>query len=244
MTKVRFRPCIIIPVYNHEHIIASMIERLHAMSLFCIVINDGSNKSCSETLSKIASSMSNVILRSFDNNQGKGQAVIEGMNIAYKEGWTHALQIDADGQFSLDQIDKFISIASIHRGDVVAGHRSYKDMSFGRRYGRLITDTLVALYTFSFNIKDPMCGYRLYPIKDTIALIKSIDIGKRMDFDTDIIVRLYWKGLSIKHVPVPVVYSKSIHSNFRYFSDNIRMVWMHLGLLKSTLMHLFIKLTK
>ncbi|MBN9931448.1 hypothetical protein HZD82_24645, partial [Pantoea agglomerans] len=39
---------------------------------------------------------------------------------------------------------------------------------------------------------DSMCGFRVYPLAATLALCDRRAIGQRMDFDTEIMVRLYW----------------------------------------------------
>ena len=54
---------------------------------------------------------------------------------------------------------------------------------------------LVWVHTLSRQIADAMCGFRLYPIAPAVALDDRVRIGRRMEFDTDIIVRLFWAGV-------------------------------------------------
>ena len=48
-----------------------------------------------------------------------------------------------------------------------------------------------------------------------------------MDFDTDILVRLYHHGLEVRHVTIDVEYDATIVSHFRMLSDNVRISIMH-----------------
>jgi hypothetical protein len=72
-----------------------------------------------------------------------------------------------------------------------------------------------------------MCGYRLYPLEPTLAVMQRFNIGKRMDFDTDMIVKCYWQGLEVYHVPTNIVYSEDIDSHFDLWRDNLRITRMH-----------------
>ncbi len=48
-----------------------------------------------------------------------------------------------------------------------------------------------------------------------------------MDFDIEILVRLYWAAVPIGFLPVEVVYPAGNVSNFRMLGDNIAISWMH-----------------
>src|SRR5690606_41898889 len=61
-------------------------------------------------------------------------------------------------------------------------------------------------------------------------------IGARMDFDTDILVRLYWEGAPVRNIPTHIVYQADIASHFDILRDNLRIIRMHtrlpLGMLR------------
>jgi hypothetical protein len=48
-------------------------------------------------------------------------------------------------------------------------------------------------------------------------------MGRRMDFDTEIMVRLFWRGVPPIMVPVRVTYPAENHSNFDLVTDNARI---------------------
>lgn len=231
MDQLTFKPCAIIPVYNHQQKIAQVLLRLHEFSLPCILIDDGSNTECAQVLDQLTQSYPWINLIRLEKNSGKGAAVCTGLEFAYSRNYTHALQVDADAQHDLDDVPRFLAYGQQYPEAVISGWRSYQEMPLGRRSGRKLTDFLVCVNTLSCAIKDSMCGYRLYPLAATKLLLSRSNIGRHMDFDTDIIVRLYWQGLSVKNILTRVLYHDDVPSHFHMIMDNIRITWMHTRLL-------------
>lgn len=221
-----FKPCIIIPAYNHHQHIQTVIDGL-GPDMPCLIIDDGSSSPCRETLQEIAHNRPWVELIRLEQNQGKGIAVTTGLRHAYHQGFSHALQIDADGQHDTNDLPRFLAIARSHPQAVIAGVRSYQEMPSKRRYGRMVTDFWVWINTLSFTIKDSMCGYRLYPLAETMSLISDTEVGRRMDFDTDILVRLYWRGVAIEQLETRIQYHPDSTSHFDLLQDNLRISKMH-----------------
>jgi hypothetical protein len=147
------------------------------------------------------------------------------LRAALQEGYTHALQIDADGQHALADIPKFIEAARANPTTVVCGKPVFSaDMPNSRRYGRYLTHFMVWLNTLSFDIPDSMCGFRVYPLKRVVGLIDSQRLGSRMDFDVEVLVRLHWQGQQMQWIDTPVSYPMDGVSHFRLVLDNARMV--------------------
>jgi len=99
-----------------------------------------------------------------------------------------------------------------------------------RYYGRYLTHAMVWLETLSFDIIDSMCGFRLYPLKATLELADQQHIGPRMDFDSEIIVRLHWRQVPMRWLDTRVSYPIDGVSHFRMFLDNVRMTALHIRL--------------
>lgn len=222
-----FKPCVVIPVYNHPHKIAGLVARLLEYGLPCFLVDDGSNASCARVLDTIAAANPSVQLLRLPQNSGKGVAVCRGLIAAHNQGFTHALQVDADGQHDLNDVPEFIDSAARNARAIISGWRSYEAMPAARRSGRKLTDFWVCVNTLSRSIKDSMCGYRLYPLAPTVQLLARRKIGARMDFDTDILVRLYWQGLRVENIPTQILYQDDIPSHFDIIKDNVRISWMH-----------------
>jgi glycosyltransferase involved in cell wall biosynthesis len=237
-TPSAFAPCVVIPVYNHEGAIASVVHSVRACLVHVFLVDDGSDAGCAGELERLAH-LPEVTLIRHPRNQGKGAAVCTGMRAALAAGYTHALQVDADGQHTLADVPQFIEAARSSPQAVICGYPVF-DASIPkvRLYGRYLTHAMVWLQTLSFEIKDSMCGFRLYPLPAVAKLMQRSSIGPRMDFDTDILVKLYWQGVPLRWLPTRVRYPIDGVSHFRMVLDNLRMTTMHVRLLGGMLLRL------
>ena len=52
-------------------------------------------------------------------------------------------------------------------------------------------------------------------------------MGLRMQFDIEIMVKMYWDGVDLQFVPVSVSYPDEGLSHFRLLHDNVRISLMH-----------------
>ena len=96
-----------------------------------------------------------------------------------------------------------------------------------RYYGRYATHALVWLNTWSLAIRDSMCGFRIYPLRACIELSERSRLGQRMDFDTDVMVRLFWAGVPVRFTSVRVTYPAGGVSHFDVLRDNLLLSLMH-----------------
>jgi hypothetical protein len=97
----------------------------------------------------------------------------------------------------------------------------------GRLYGRYATHVWIWINTLSFEIRDSMCGFRVYPLAPTLALIDSVRIGERMDFDCEVLVRMHWRGVRVRNRPTKVTYPMDGVSHFNVLRDTLRISRMH-----------------
>lgn len=216
----------IIPHYNHSATVAGVVQALHDAGLPVLVVDDGSDAAHHDVLQHLENE--NVRVLYLPQNGGKGSAMAAGMRQAAAQGYSHALQIDADGQHDTADIPRFLTTARAHPQALVCGKPVYgADAPKARLYGRKITNFWNALHSGSREIHDGMCGFRLYPLDAALAVINEEHIGKRMDFDTDILIRLYWRGVPLIWIDTAVRYHADGISHFRAFADNLRISRMH-----------------
>jgi predicted LPLAT superfamily acyltransferase len=228
LEHLMIKPCVVIPVYNHEATIGDMVNAVLAQNLPCILVDDGSSAVCARVLDQLATKSDQIILLRHVNNCGKGAAVLTGFKYAAATGYSHALQIDADGQHCVADIPGFLACAAANPEAVIVGCPQY-DASVPklRLYARYLTHVWVWINTLSFSIKDSMCGFRVYPLASCMALAQQIKLPERMAFDTDVLVRLYWHGVKIINVPTRVGYPRDGVSHFRLLQDNVFIARMH-----------------
>lgn len=222
-----FRPVAVIPVYNHGEAVGAVAAHVRAGGLHCILVDDGSSPDCAAVLQALAQAPDVTLVR-LALNQGKGGAMMAGLGAAAKSGYSHALQIDADGQHDADDIPKFLARAAAEPAAVICGVPVYDDsVPMGRLVGRYATHVWVWINSLSLEIRDSMCGFRVYPLAPVIQLLDEVRLGRRMDFDPEVLVRLHWRGVRIVSVPTRVTYPQDGLSHFRLGLDNWLITKMH-----------------
>jgi hypothetical protein len=75
-----------------------------------------------------------------------------------------------------------------------------------------------------------MCGFRVYPVAELVRLLDEERPGSRMDFDIEVLVRLHWRGVSMRWLDTRVGYPQDGISHFRLGLDNLLISRMHLRL--------------
>jgi glycosyltransferase involved in cell wall biosynthesis len=199
-----------------------------AYHLPCILVDDGSKPSCAEVIQNLTRLYPTVDSIRLDNNQGKGKAVKTGILWAQQNGFSHAVQIDADGQHDLNDLEKFFAAARKAPDAVIIGQPIFNDsIPKLRYYARYLTHIWVYINTLSLRIPDSMCGYRVYPVARCAQLIQSITLEDRMAFDIEILVRLDWLGVPMVPIPTRVDYPEDGLSHFKGFDDNVRISLTH-----------------
>ncbi len=229
--------CLAIPHYNHARLLAKLLPRLVEKSYFCIVVDDGSDKEqLSLLLETIEKYKNNVHLVSHTYNRGKGAAVITASYIARTLGYSHLIQIDADGQHEINDIETFINFSKTSPETIISGKPVFDEsVPKIRLYGRKVTDFWVAIETLSFKIKDSLCGFRVYPLNSFEKLLDHFYIGARMDFDTDVLVKAVWLDIPIHFIDTKVIYPEDGVSHFNYLRDNKLLIKLHTRLMLGVL---------
>ena len=230
----------VIPVYNHGDAVGGVVQAIRAQGLPVLLVDDGSDSVCAAVLDALAAQDPRSIhLVRLPVNQGKGGAVMAGLRAAFAQGWTHALQIDADGQHDVADIPKFAAAAGAHPRHFICGCPIYdSSVPKARLYGRYATHVWVWINTLSMTVRDSMCGFRVYPLAAVVPLIDGVHIGRRMDFDVEVAVRLVWRGVPVINQPTQVRYPAGGVSHFRALQDNLLISWMHARLFFGMLLRL------
>lgn len=230
--------CVVIPFYNHPDAIGPVVNQLLPYDLNIIIVDDGSDAQSKQSLLSLLQPPK-VTFATRLLNGGKGAAVITGMREALKEGYTHVLQVDADGQHDLTKILDLIKLSEQYPKRIISGMPVYdKSVPTSRKLWRYATHILVWIHTLSLEIKDSMCGFRIYPLREALRVIDARDeFGQRMDFDIEILVRAYWADLHTIQLPVGVRYPLDGVSHFQLFNDNFLITKLHIRLFFGMLMN-------
>lgn len=222
-----FRPCILVPTYDNPETLEHVVRRAREHLADVVVVDDGSGPEGRAACRALADAgLAHVFHR--EQNGGKGAAVKTGFVRARELGYTHALQVDADGQHELSDVPRFLEVARAHPDALVLGAPVFDETApAARQVGRRITIFWVNIETGGPVIADPMCGFRVYPLAAASAVAVPSDM---MDFDPEIAVRLVWHGVPVINLPTRVRYVSEGEggvSHFRLFRDNFLIGWMH-----------------
>ncbi len=203
---------LIMPAFNEERGIASVIERTFTvagdlaklgMSFELLVVDDGS----SDQTARVVEGYRSVRLVRHATNRGYGAAI--------KTGFRHARGsylafIDADGTYPPESLPDLCRAALEQNADLVIGSRmsgAHSDMPPLRRVGNLAYSGLLSLIGNTV-VRDTTSGMRLLR-KEALPQLYPLPDG--LDFTPAMSTRAIHESLKIVEVPIP--YSERVGSS-------------------------------
>ena len=210
---------VIVPTYNNNGTIASVINDLKGYASDIMIVNDGSTDNTLEILNSIEG----IQIQSYPINKGKGYALKYGLGKAYEQGFRYAITIDADGQHFADDLPVFIKRIEEAPDSLLIGARNLNadNMPGKNTFANRFSNFWYKVETGQ-TLADTQSGYRLYPL-DKIQNIYFVTT--RYEFEVEIIVRAAWRGVNVENVPIKVYYPpvEERVSHFRPFKDFFRI---------------------
>lgn len=177
-------------------------------SIKVVVIDDGSTD---ETAKLAIQAGAKVI--SFSHNKGLGAAFGQGIRSALKMGADIIVNIDGDGQFNTEDIQKLIKPVIDGQADMVTASR-FADpnliprMPWIKRWGNARVANIINKLA-GVNLKDVSCGFRAYSRN---AALRATLLGVHT-YTHEIILDLAFRGMRIIEVPVEVVGEREFGSS-------------------------------
>lgn len=225
------KPCLAIPIFDHGETIRGVVDALAPLELPCLIVDDGSGPSTRERLAELESRHAWVRIEHHQRNRGRGAALQTAYRLAQRGGFSHVVQLDADGQHDAADVPHFLDAAQRDPHSLVLGEPVFDDtIPKVRYYGRKLSQVIVWAETLSRVVHDPLCGFRCIPLDATVQLLDHARMGDRMDFDPELVVRLVRAGVPVVNVPTAVHYPAGGISHFRMVEDNVRIAWAYLRL--------------
>ena len=231
------RICLCIAVYDNPKSIVSVIEASLTQTSFpLIVVDDGSEQAVLELVKSsviIQSALSESVCRILrhETNQGKGTALMTGFREARSLGFNFVLTLDGDGQHYPAECHPMLAGAVHTQEEIIIGARvaGMESSPVISRLGRNLSDFWIWCATGQ-KVFDSQSGMRLYPLD---PIIEFLPIGKRFEFEMEVLLYLLWNGVKCRSVPVRVFYSLPGQrvSHFHKVFDNFRIVLMNLRLI-------------
>jgi len=210
--------CVIIPTYNNEKTLDKVVSDVLLVCSDVIIVNDGSTDKTSEILETY---IGNVSILTHSRNKGKGKSLRDAFNFAINKGFEYAITIDSDGQHYPEDIRLFIDKIGLNPNSIIVGARDMtqdgvpKKSSFGNKFSNFWfwVETGISL-------ADTQTGFRLYPLNKMKGMRF---VTNKFEFEIEVIVRMAWKGVQVKEIPIRVKYDETRVSHFRPFKDFTRI---------------------
>lgn len=233
---------VLIPSYNPGPGVVATVLGARAQWSPVWVVVDGSTDGTDKLLQNMAANDPGLTVLVLPRNQGKGSAVLAGIEAAAAQGFTHALTMDSDGQHPAELISTFMAASQAAPDAMVLGKPVFGAEAPALRVnGRKVSNGWANLETLWMGVGDSLYGFRVYPIAPLARIMRSNLFMRRFDFDPEAVVRLCWAGVRPINIDAPVRYLSAEEggvSHFKYLRDNVLLTWMHTRLFLGFLMRL------
>ncbi len=215
---------IIVPVFNEEKTLSAILDRLMALDIDkqIIVVDDASNDGSASLLKEITATQGGLTVFSHAVNQGKGAAILTGLEAA--EGEYTIIQ-DADLEYNPEDIVKMLATAERHQADAVFGsriHNPESGISYRRYYwgGRFLT--LLANILYGVNISDESTCYKMV----RTGLMKSLKLTcRRFEFCPELVAKLGKRRIKIYEIPISYHPRKIEAGKKIRWHDGLQAIW-------------------
>jgi glycosyltransferase involved in cell wall biosynthesis len=223
--------CALIPIFDHPDTIEKVIAELPS-ELPCLVVDDGSGERTRAAVRRAIGARTDAWVVRRQRNGGKGAALKTGYRAAFERGFTHAVQLDADGQHRVSDVSRFLAAMRARPDALVLGVPVFDETApLARIYARQLSRGLVWLACLSRAVPDPLCGFRGVPLAPALAVIDAVATGDWMDFEPEMAVRMVWHGTPIETLGTRVVYPPDGISHFSIARDYPRLASLYVRLL-------------
>ena len=190
----------VLPAYNEELVIGSVVLRCRQYVDRVIVVDDGSSDRTAE-VAKLAGA---DVIR-LDHNTGKAYALLLGLRHARNTGCIVAVMLDADGQHDPSEIQRLAGLVSIGKADLVIGSRFlYKNRGIPayRQFGQKTLDLFTNIGSKT-TVTDSQSGFRAL----SCQALDNLDFrSDGYNVESDMIAHFSAMGLPIMEVPISVNY--------------------------------------
>ena len=203
MTKEYSNTYIVIPAFNEETVIESVVTKLLKFFKNVVVVNDGSTDRTKEILEKL-----NITLISHPFNMGPGSALRTGFNYVKSISNSHSIvTFDADGQHSVEDAVLFAKEINSCKEEIIFGSRFLKHKK-NLPFIKIITlkiATIITNLATKTKLSDTHNGLKAFKV----SLLGKIDLTlDGYGLDTQIVSEISKKNISYKEMPTNTIYTE------------------------------------
>ena len=195
---------VILPAYNEATRIQPVIEEIAKKGYKMIIVNDGSSDN---TLKVIKESQKkypqNIFIYSHIINRGVGMAMQTGFDAVLKYNPKYIVNMDSDGQHSVDDLENVLEPLVSGRAQAVIGVRPLKDMPLSRNFANAVMNLLTRIF-YKVNVSDSQTGFRAI----TAEALKKININARgYLISSEFIREVNDNKIPFEEVPIRTIYT-------------------------------------
>ena len=192
---------VIVPAYNEERFIGSVILKLNLLPVEVMVVDDGS-----EDKTAVIAEAAGAVVYKLDNNQGKGAALNLGFQKARSLKPDAIVIIDADSQHLPEELPRLVEPILKDKADICIGSRYLKDESNTPRSRRIGHKFINLATSFSSGVyaSDSQSGFRAFSPK-AYELIKFKSQGFSVESEMQFLAAEH--NLRLLEVPITIRYS-------------------------------------
>ena len=208
----------VIPAYNEELFIGSIVLKARQIVERVIVVDDGSTDRTSE----LATYAGAEVIR-LDKNMGKAHALLLGLKRALDLGSTAAVSLDGDGQHKAREIPNVVRPVLDGKADLVIGSRFLRERQDIPTYRKMGQKTLDVFTRISARHKcsDSQSGFRAFSRR----ALENMDFASNgYNIESDTITQFASKGLVIAEVPITVRYEVPHKHKMNPFAHGISVL--------------------
>jgi len=195
------RIVIVVPAYNEERFIGSVVLKILQFPVSVIVVDDGS----SDNTAFIAEAAGAIAIR-HNQNMGKGEALNTGICEARKMNPEAIVLIDSDGQHLVMELPRLVQPIFEEGADIVIGSRYLEKTSqvpphrvLGHQFFNIVTSLASGV-----KVSDSQSGYRAFSPK---AFNTDLFLSANFSVESEMQFLAHEHGLKVTEVPITVQYN-------------------------------------
>jgi glycosyltransferase involved in cell wall biosynthesis len=222
---------ILIPCYNEEETIGSVLAQMLSLNpKNIVVVDDGSTDKSAEII-KYIQGFGRIILIQHTKNAGVGNALKTGFRYCLTLETKFVLTVDADNQHSKEDAKKVMEKIVKENLLFVSGiRRFHKDIPLKKKFANFIAKLTFSLL-YGINVKDPLCGLRAYR-KEVLGDLLNLENGYDWAVGVNKLMKKYSKEsgyASVDAIYTPYSLSSKSLTYFKGFQMLYKMIFMELA---------------
>ena len=195
---------VILPAYNEATRIQPVIEEIAEKGYKMVIVNDGSSDNTLEVVRQSQRKYpKNIFIYSHIINRGVGVAMQTGFDAVLKYNPKYIVNMDSDGQHSVDDLDNVLEPLVTGRAQAVIGVRPLKDMPLSRNIANAIMNLLTRIF-YKVDVSDSQTGFRAI----TLDALNKININARgYLISSEFIREVNDNDIPFEEVPIKTIYT-------------------------------------